>query len=222
MSSPETRPDPRPGLRLVDEPAPMRVSPWQPPALTREYAPALPAGGGWMLPDLGGPAPAAEPVDASFEAGYAAGLRDGVSQAGAQLKPASQVLQGVARELAAQVSVLVSDRQRDLEALSLAIARQLVQREVSADPSLIATWVARALALLPHDLAIDIRVHPAELEAMAPVRDTLLPPDAGVTLHWIADPEVGRAGFVVESPQRLVDGRLDVALRALYERLEQE
>lgn len=218
MSSPDLRPD----LRVLDRATPEPVAAWLPPALTREYAPALPSGGGWMLPDLGGPAPAAEPVDASFEAGYAAGLRDGVAQAGAQLKPASQVLQGVARDLAGKVSVLVSDRQRDLEALALAVARQLVQREVTADPALVATWITRAIALLPHDLTIEIRVHPAELEAMAPVRDTLLPKDSGVTLHWIADAEVGRAGFVVESPQRLVDGRLDVALRALYERLEQE
>jgi flagellar biosynthesis/type III secretory pathway protein FliH len=118
--------------------------------------------------------------------------------------------------------VLVNDRQRDLEALALAIARRLVQREVVADPALLPAWITRALALLPHDLTVDVRVHPAELEAMAAVRGTLLPADSGVTLHWIADPEVGRAGFVVESPQRLVDGRLDVALRSLYERLEQE
>ena len=46
--------------------------------------------------------------------------------------------------------------------------------------------------------------------------------DAGVTLQWSADASVGRAGFVVESPQRLVDGRLDMALRRLYERFEKE
>jgi flagellar biosynthesis/type III secretory pathway protein FliH len=63
--------------------------------------------------------------------------------------------------------------QRDLEALAIAVARQLVQREVTADPALVATWITRAIALLPHDLTIEIRVHPAELEAMAPVRDTL-------------------------------------------------
>ena len=49
-----------------------------------------------------------------------------------------------------------------------------------------------------------------------------MPPDTDVTLHWIVDAEIERAGFVVQSPQRLVDGRLDVALRTLYERFEEE
>lgn len=195
---------------------------WLPPALSRAPETAPVASGDWALPDLGAPLAVAEPVDASFEAGYAAGLRDGSSQAVQQLRPAAQVLQGVARELESRRADLFNDRQRDLEALALAVARRMVQREVQVDPTVLRGWIADAIALLPHDLSVDVRLHPEELAAIAPMRDTLVSADSDVKLRWIADVSVGRAGFVVESPQRLVDGRLDVALRALYERLGQE
>jgi flagellar assembly protein FliH len=195
---------------------------WLPPALTRAPEAASVANAEWTLPDLGAPIAASEPVDASFEAGYAAGVQDGAAQAGQQLRPAVQMLQGVARELETRRADLLNDRQRDLEALALAVARRMVQREVQTDPTVLRDWIANALALLPHDLTVDVRLHPEELAAIAPLRDSLVPADSDVKLHWIADASVGRAGFVVESPQRLVDGRLDMALRALYERLGQE
>jgi flagellar assembly protein FliH len=178
--------------------------------------------GNWLLADLGGPVVAAAPVDVSYEAGHADGLRDGVNQAGDQLKPAVAALNGVVRALDSRRAEILGDRQRDLQALALAVARRLVQHDVERDPALLAGWIQRAIELLPHDLQIDVRLHPADLDAITGLRGTVAPADTGVMLHWIADESVGRAGFVVESPQRLVDGRLDVALRALYERFDEE
>jgi hypothetical protein len=40
-----------------------------------------------------------------------------------------------------------------------------------------------------------------------------------MAVHWIADPSLDRGSFRLSSPERLVDGRADVALRSLYERL---
>ena len=195
---------------------------WTPPALARAPQVVTPSGAGWALPELGSPHTIAAPVDASYEAGYAAGLQDGATRANAPLRPALQALQGLMQDLQSRRGDLLRDAQRDLEALALAVARRLVQREVASDPELLRDGVMRALELLPHDLVLDVRLHPEDLAALAPLRDSLVPAESDVKLHWIADAKVGRAGFVVESPQRLVDGRLDVALRALYERLGQE
>ncbi len=197
---------------------------WTPPALDRSFPEhARGAGdGSWLLAELAGPLAATVPADASYEAGYADGLRDGVNQAGEELKPSALALAAVVRALDARRAEILGDRQRDLQALALAVARRLVQHEVEGDPALLAGWIQRAIELLPHDLQVDVRLHPADLDALAGLRATVLPPDTGVALHWIADDAVGRAGFVVASPQRLVDGRLDVALRALYERFDEE
>lgn len=198
---------------------------WAPPLLVREprsLSPAPVASGAWLLADLGGPPLTSEPVDASFEAGYAEGLRDGVHQSHDHMRPAVLALNGVVRALDARRAEILGDRQRDLQALALAVARRIVQREVEAEPALLSGWIARAIELLPHDLQVDVRLNPADLEALGALREQVVPAEAGVALHWIVDPEIERAGFVVQSPQRLVDGRIDVALRTLYERFEEE
>ncbi len=207
---------------LVSSPSPQA---WAPPPLVREHpalAPAPVSNGNWLLADLGGPPAVTEPIDASFEAGYAEGLRDGVAQSNDHLRPAVLALNGVVRALDARRAEILGDRQRDLQALALAVARRIVQREVEVDPALLSGWIARAIELLPHDLQVDVRLNGADLEALGALREQVVPADAGVALHWIVDPEIERAGFVVQSPQRLVDGRLDVALRSLYERFEEE
>ena len=40
--------------------------------------------------------------------------------------------------------------------------------------------------------------------------------------QWVADPTLERGSFLVESPTRIVDGRIDAALRQLYERLDHD
>jgi hypothetical protein len=35
----------------------------------------------------------------------------------------------------------------------------------------------------------------------------------------VADTTVGRGGFAIETPQRMVDGRIDPVLLAMYDRL---
>ena len=37
--------------------------------------------------------------------------------------------------------------------------------------------------------------------------------------HWVVDPSLEAGSFRLVSPERIIDGRVDVALRALYERL---
>jgi flagellar biosynthesis/type III secretory pathway protein FliH len=66
---------------------------------------------------------------------------------------------------------------------------------------------------------LDVRLHPADLEALGSSLDHLTPQGRGLTLQWVPDPALERGSFVVESALRVVDGRTDVALRTLYERL---
>jgi flagellar assembly protein FliH len=194
---------------------------WAPPALRRGSEPrSATADGPWRLPDLGAPPAPAPPRDASYESGHADGLRAGASAATEQLRPALLALHGAVRALDERRAEILGDRTRDVQALALAVARRIVQHEVKTDAALLSEWIARALELLPHDLHIEVRLHPADLEVIGTAREGVVPADSGVTLRWIADASIDRAGFVVQSPQRLVDGRLDVALRGLYERFD--
>jgi flagellar assembly protein FliH len=192
-----------------------------PPALGDPAHETAAFDGTWMLPELDSSSPSTDVRDPLYESGYADGLRDGVGQAREDLRPALAALAGVAESLNSRRDEMLRDQARNLHGLALAVARKIVQREIATDAGVIEDLVRRALELLPHDLQVDVRLHPEDLQALGDRVDR--PTDmSAVTLRWLPDPTMERGGFVVQSPHRLVDGRLDMALRDLYERLESE
>jgi flagellar biosynthesis/type III secretory pathway protein FliH len=128
----------------------------------------------------------------------------------------------VAEHLDTVATEFARDRERDLHGLAVAIARQIVQHELMIDPLRVGELVRRALELLPLDTTIEVRLNPADLATLGEATERTVPPGRAVRLTWLADPGLEPGNFVIESPQRIVDGRSDVALRDLYERLEHE
>lgn len=186
-------------------------------------APARRIGPAW-LPDLRKPAgdDAPDPAELAalraevrtLAAGRAAG-EDRVSRAVELLAAAAAQLHAIAHEFA-------HDRERSLHALAVAIARTIVQRELKTEPELVGELVRDAVARLPLDATLEIRLHPDDLALFEGGGPALLPEGRALEVRWVPDASIDRGGFVIETPQRLVDGRTDVALRALYERLEHE
>ncbi len=161
-------------------------------------------------------------TDEAYERGFADGLAEGAARAQQRVRTALEALGRVGEYLHSTQSALLRDRARDVHALALAVARKLVQREVTADPELIHQLVAQAFELLPAESYLEVRLHPDDLATFA---RELPDPGSGRTaaaIQWVGDPTMERGEFVVESPQRIVDGRADFALRALYERLDHD
>ena len=134
-------------------------------------------------------------------------------------------LQAVARaagHLETFSAEFAQDRERDLQALAIVIARQIVQRELAIDPLRVGELVRRALDLLPLDHSIEVRLNPEDLRTLSTSLEGLRPEGRQVQLQWVGDPSVDRGSFVAETPHRIVDGRVDVALRALYERFDHD
>ena len=97
-----------------------------------------------------------------------------------------------------------------VEALSLLLGGR-------ADPALVRGLVAGALAQFPMDDQVTVRLHPEDLH-----RCRTLLGEEGVTLpdlRWVADPAVERGGCLLEGRERILDGRLDVALERAYRAL---
>jgi flagellar biosynthesis/type III secretory pathway protein FliH len=128
----------------------------------------------------------------------------------------------VADHLETVATEFARDRERDLHGLAVAVARQIVQHELMIDPLRVGELLRRALELLPLDTTIEVRLNPDDLATLGTATDRLVPAGRAVRLQWLADPGLEPGNFVIESPQRIVDGRSDVALRDLYERLEHE
>jgi flagellar biosynthesis/type III secretory pathway protein FliH len=161
-------------------------------------------------------------ADEAHDRGFAEGLREGTIRSEQRVCVALETLGRVGEYLHTAQSAFVRDRARDLHGLALAVARKLIQREVTADPALLRELVDRALELVPLEPHLEVRLNPDDLSVLlggpsAPEAD-----GKGTAIKWLGDPTIERGGFLVESPLRIVDGRTDFALRSLYERLEYE
>lgn len=160
--------------------------------------------------------------DGSYDSGYADGMRDGTARAGDELRQIIDTLRQAAEAFENLKQEFLRDLERNVHALSVAVARKLVQREVEADPRISEELVREALELLPHETTIDLRLHPADVALIQEKQGRDAESEGFPKIQWIADPSIERGGFLMESPLRIIDGRVDVALRALYERLEHD
>lgn len=179
---------------------------WRPPAIDTTHGATLHAAAHSRLED-------------AYRRGHADGSHEGFARASQELAPVAAVLRGLCEELTAAREHFEADRSRNLYGLALAIARQLLQREVQTDPTVMRDLVAQALDQMPPEGTVDVRLNPVDLAALSSALEELHAAGRGLTLQWIAEPSLERGSFVLESPARIVDGRADVALRTLYEKL---
>jgi flagellar biosynthesis/type III secretory pathway protein FliH len=198
-------------------------------AVRRRFITAAPEGAGIVLPELddadrAARARAAERTEAedAYERGQMAGMRDGAARAEEHLRPLVASLAHVIESIASAAADAARDREHDLQGLALAVARKLVQRELTADPERVRELVGRAIELMPPATPLEARLHPDDLAAIGGELERQHAPRHPGVLQWIPDPALARGDFVIESPMRIVDGRTDVALRNLYERLEHD
>jgi flagellar biosynthesis/type III secretory pathway protein FliH len=107
--------------------------------------------------------------------------------------------------------------EENLAALAVVVARHIVLREVAVDPLVVRDLVRRALAALPVDQPVTVRLNPADLAAC---RDIGTGDGARVPeVRWLPDPAITRGGCLVEGRERVIDGRVDMALERAYRAL---
>ncbi len=99
--------------------------------------------------------------------------------------------------------------------LALLVAGEIVKKEMSQNPELLVAAVEAALANLPHDGTVVLRLNPADLEH---VRSTA--PDGGKSvIEYEPDPSLSRGDCVLETPSRIIDASIDARLAAVRESL---
>lgn len=118
----------------------------------------------------------------------------------------------------AQSQGAVEDVMESAAALAVDIADAVVGHHVRVGGCAARDAVARALAEVPRDSVVTLRVHPDDLP--------LLPEDtaalsADCTLTVVPDPAVGRGGAAAHLGDRSVDARLETALSRVREVLAQ-
>jgi flagellar biosynthesis/type III secretory pathway protein FliH len=161
-------------------------------------------------------------VAEAHAAGYEEGRRAGEEAEAARLRAAVAVAEEALDAVREGEMRWTGAIEENICALAVAVARQLIAREMQQDGEVVADLVRRAIAEFPVDQPVRIRVNPQDLtwlEAHGSGENGAL----GVTLardsRWIAVARLAPGGCVVEGRERIVDGRVDTALERVYRRL---
>ncbi len=180
----------------------------------------------WTAPDMGSTAPQqkmatvgglvdlqAEAHKEAFEQGLAEGRAAGNAEVSAQV----QRLAGMFYDLAKPFEILDDEVERELLTLAMALARQIVRRELKTDPTQIIGIIREAIAALPV-AARDIRVH-LHPEDAAVMRQHLAPTESERAWAIIEDPVMARGGCQITTATSRIDARLETRLGAILSEL---
>lgn len=183
--------------------------------------------------DVNAAAPSAEALEADYNRrlsaerarieadAYARGRADGERAARATLDDAIasalSALSGAVESVQMHEARWLGNVEENIAALSVLVARHVLQREICADPSVVASLVAHAIEQYPIDQEVTIRLSPEDLALCRQVIDN----EMGGARHmrWIADNSIARGGCLAEGRERIIDGRVDTAIERAYRAL---
>lgn len=152
-------------------------------------------------------------------AAYSRGRADGEEAARAgvdeEIGSAMAVLSDALDSVQLHEARWLGNAEENIAALAVMVARHIVQREVSADPSFVRDVVQSAMAQYPLDQELTIRINPEDFHACRASIE-----DAGRReIRWISDVAILRGGCLMEGRERIIDGRVDTALERAYRSL---
>jgi flagellar assembly protein FliH len=183
----------------------------------------------WNLPIVSGPrtiqgrrpgrtvAEIEEVERRAYEEAFAQGREAGLAAARVETERAlerlkAQVAQfdSVLGALGAPLQQMNADVEQQLLSLSMAIARQLVRRELKIDAAQVIAIIRETVSLLPAS-ARDVRVH-LHPEDAAVVRERLATTTADRAWTIVEDPVLTRGGCKVTTDTALIDARIETRL----------
>ncbi len=149
-----------------------------------------------------------------FEQGHKEGLDAAQKEIAAQMQRLSQIMRALAEPLQA------ADQQveEELIQLAMAVARQIIRRELQTDPEQVVAVVREAMAELPSSARnIRIFLHPDDA---ALVRDAFNTEEAE-TAPWkiVEEMALSRGGCRIESDNSMVEASLEKRLNTILTEL---
>ncbi len=180
----------------------------------------------WTAPDMDAPATEERPptvsglVDLQAEAykeAFAQGLAEGREAGRGDVRAAVERLSGMFHDLARPFEQLDADVERELLTLAMALARQIVRRELKTDPTQIIGIIRDAIAALPV-AAREVRVHLHPEDAVV-MRENLAPTSSERAWVIVEDPVMARGGCQITTANSRIDARLETRLNTIVSEL---
>jgi flagellar assembly protein FliH len=142
----------------------------------------------------------------AFAKGYAQGERAGLEAAGTRANAMLRRLAQTIEELASTRDDLIRRTEHQVVQFALAVARQILDRELHVDRDLLLAMARVALDRLGQQAAATIRLHPDDhaIVMASPAREW-----TSDQVQVVADSAVGRGGCLVQSDFGVMDVGLD-------------
>ena len=144
----------------------------------------------------------------AFQEGYAEGERAGSEAALEQFRGSIASFGRTVMDLAALKQNLRAEAERELVELSFTIARRVVRRELSVDPTTVLALVRTCFDEYQRAEIHCVKVSPADFEAVSAYFEE----NPAQNLEIRADSAVSAGGAVFETSQGQLDGRIETQL----------
>jgi flagellar assembly protein FliH len=173
-----------------------------PPAPRTNRAPAV---------DVGSSEDQDEARKESYQRGFSEGRNIGHEQAAAELEPLMDRLSRSLADLATVRSKVRKTAESDLLKLAIAVARRVLHRELTLDPSSIEGLIRVALEKLESRELCRVRVHPDQ----EPVIRTLLARFSAAPVELIPDGTLQCGDVLFETAHGTLDGSIEAQLQEI-------
>jgi len=153
---------------------------------------------------------------------YARGQRDAMSAAAAKLESSAKALAAALKQIDQLRTQMAQNSRDDMLRLVMAIAEQVIQREVSVHADIINQVIAEALKASVRADHYRIKVNADDLAAVNEHKPLFLASISGLKNLMIeADPAVTAGGCKIESDLGEVDATLETQLAAIRQALSE-
>ncbi len=155
----------------------------------------------------------------AFEQGFRAGDAAARKTLETDLRNTVGTLAEQIAEVAAQRPETIRRAEADTVRLAIEIARRVLHREISIDPTALSALVGAALEKLGNQEIYRVRVHP-DLEKV--LRAALVQSGRSASIEVVPDPSLARGGVSFEISRGALDASVDTQLREIERGLADE
>jgi len=153
----------------------------------------------------------------AYEAGFTKGREEGMVSGKDEIARNGQLLDDLLQSLSQPFEKLDEDMTQQLVSLSVAIARQLVRRELKIDAAQIVGVVQEAIAVLPvGSRNVKVCLHPDDVRAM---QDSLANMETERSWELVDDPGLPRGDCRILTETSRIDATLEKRLAAIASRI---
>ncbi len=151
----------------------------------------------------------------AFQQGHQEGERSGAERAAAQYREAVAGFGHSALQVATLKPRLRAEAERELVDLAFAIARRILRRELTVDPTAVVGLIRGCLEQYSRAEITRLQVHPQDFDAVT----KFFQENPAPGLELVAEPKVTRGGVIFETSRGTLDARFETQLEEIQKGL---